>query len=91
MSSFDSLRRRVQRGLFTCLPAQVSHLSWDAATIADYQLSRLRALLGYAMDRSPFHARRLAGLDPGRTAASPSWSTSGTGRCRLAPRPPGCW
>ena len=64
MSDFDSIRSRVQRELFAGRPGQAGRLGWDAATIADWQLSRLRALLGYALERSPFHARRLAGVDP---------------------------
>ena len=41
-------------------------LGWDAATLAAYQRERLRELLGHAAEHSPFHARRLRGIDPGR-------------------------
>ena len=43
-----------------------SRLGWDARRLADHQREQLRALLACALERSPFHARRLAGIDPGR-------------------------
>jgi phenylacetate-CoA ligase len=41
-------------------------LGWDAGQLAAHQRDRLRALLAHAAGHSPFHARRLRGLDPGR-------------------------
>jgi phenylacetate-CoA ligase len=64
MSDFDTFRRRVQGELFAGLPAHISRLSWDAGQIAAVQRSRLRMLLAHAIARSPFHARRLAGVEP---------------------------
>ncbi len=61
-----------------CLPARVSaeltwrlaqhtsRLDWDAAELAAHQRQRLRVLLAYAAEYSPFHARRLRGLDLSR-------------------------
>ena len=39
---------------------------WDAGRLAAHQRERLRALLACAIGGSPFHAWRLAGIDPGR-------------------------
>jgi phenylacetate-CoA ligase len=62
----------------TPLPARVSaeltwrlaqhtwRLGWDAAELAAHQRERLRVLLAYAAEYSPFHARRLRGLDLSR-------------------------
>ncbi len=61
-----------------CLPARMSaelagrlgqytqRLGWDAGQLAAHQRDRLRVLLGHAAEHSPFHARRLRGLDPER-------------------------
>lgn len=42
----------------------VGRLEWSREQIERYRDHRLRALLGYARERSPFHARRLRDLDP---------------------------
>jgi len=58
-----------------CLPARMSaelawrlgqytqRLGWDAGQLAAHQRDRLRVLLAHAAEHSPFHARRLSGLD----------------------------
>lgn len=46
------------------LEGHLTRLDWSRQQIEDYQNHRLRAFLSYAMQRSPFHARRLRGLDP---------------------------
>jgi phenylacetate-CoA ligase len=46
------------------LEDHVARLDWSRRQIEDYQNHRLRALLAYARERSPFHARRLLPLDP---------------------------
>jgi phenylacetate-CoA ligase len=63
--AFAPLRAQVQEDLLAGFPAQVARLRWDRARIVEHQRERLRALLAYAVERSPFHARRLAGVDPG--------------------------
>src|SRR5215470_4250314 len=40
--------------------------SWDAGELAGHQRERLRVLLAHAAEHSPFHARRLRGLDLSR-------------------------
>ena len=59
----------------TVLPARMSaelawrlgqytqRLGWDAGQLAAHQRDRLRVLLAHAAEHSPFHARRLRGLD----------------------------
>ncbi|PJE23412.1 MAG: AMP-dependent synthetase [Mycobacterium sp.] len=46
------------------LKDHVARLNWSRPQIENYQQHRLRTLLSYAKERSPFHARRLAALDP---------------------------
>lgn len=41
----------------------ITRLAWSRQQIETYQAYRLRALLAYARERSPFHARRLSALD----------------------------
>jgi phenylacetate-coenzyme A ligase PaaK-like adenylate-forming protein len=61
---FDRFRSRVQERLFARLPVHVSRLAWSREQIAIHQRDTLRALLADAKARSPYHARRLAGVDP---------------------------
>jgi phenylacetate-coenzyme A ligase PaaK-like adenylate-forming protein len=61
---FASLRDRVQAEMIRRLPDHLSRLRLDAEQIARRQRDGLRSLLRHAVARSPFHARRLAGLDP---------------------------
>jgi phenylacetate-coenzyme A ligase PaaK-like adenylate-forming protein len=46
------------------LPEEIGRLSWSAERIAEHQRDALRSLLRTAIDRSPFHAGRLAGVVP---------------------------
>ena len=65
-STLPALRARFGQALASRLPEHVGRLGWDARRLADHQREQLRALLACALERSPFHARRLAGIDPGR-------------------------
>src|SRR4051794_10356757 len=58
------LREDLQAELSSGYDDLIARLSWDRATIRRHQRDRLHALLRVAATRSPFHARRLAGLDP---------------------------
>jgi phenylacetate-CoA ligase len=62
-SSFRALRGNLQTALLAGLPEQVARIGWSRAQIRSHQQHRLRVLLGYAAGHSPFHARRLAGID----------------------------
>jgi phenylacetate-coenzyme A ligase PaaK-like adenylate-forming protein len=59
-------RARCQADFRAKLPAHLERLSWSAERIAAHQASALREVLRNARDRSPFYARRLAGIDPER-------------------------
>ena len=48
----------------------IARLDWPRERIDRYRDHRLRMLLGYARERSPFHARRLRGLDPARATVA---------------------
>lgn len=63
---FTDLRARVQGEMMRRIPDHVARLGWDAARIAARQRDGLRALLRDVLERSPFHARRLSGVDPER-------------------------
>lgn len=61
----EELRIRFSAAFFSRLPVQVERCGWDAARLGAHQREALRRLLAHAIGRSPFHARRLAGVDPG--------------------------
>jgi len=46
------------------LEDHVARLEWPRERIERYQTERLRSLLAYARERSPFHAARMAHIDP---------------------------
>jgi phenylacetate-CoA ligase len=57
------VRARVSGGLAAHLPEHLARLAWDDERLVAYQRDRLRALVGHARERSPFHARRLGGIE----------------------------
>jgi phenylacetate-CoA ligase len=63
VSPFGQLRGELEDDLRTGYDELIARSSWDRATIVAHQRRRLRRLLRTAVERSPFHARRLAGLD----------------------------
>src|SRR5438874_12706219 len=48
------------------LPGQVERLGWSAERLAAHRREALRLLVGTAQIRSPWHRRRLRGVDPDR-------------------------
>jgi phenylacetate-CoA ligase len=62
----DLLRARMAAAIGGRMPGHIERLNWSARQLAGWQRARLRALLARAVDRSPFHAARLAGIDPAR-------------------------
>jgi phenylacetate-coenzyme A ligase PaaK-like adenylate-forming protein len=62
-SSFEALRLSWTPGLQQRLTEHVPRLRWSADQIRAHQRDRLRPLLAHAIAHSPFHRRRLAGLD----------------------------
>ena len=64
MSSYERMRAAHLCEVQASLEDHVARLDWPAEKIARYRDHRLRAILAYARERSPFHTRRLRGLDP---------------------------
>ena len=74
--SFPAIREELNSALLTSYPELVRRLGWDRAQIEADQNEQLRSLLTYAVEHSPFHARRLRGVDlasvhPGDLSALP--------------------
>ena len=65
-SELDLLRARMSGSVGAQMPGHVQRLGWSPGQLAAFQRDRLRALLARAIERSPFHAARLRGLDPAR-------------------------
>jgi len=65
-SPVAAVRKRVAAGLAERLPEHLERLGWNPDRLADHQRRRLRRLLAHAIERSPFHAERLRGIDPDR-------------------------
>jgi phenylacetate-coenzyme A ligase PaaK-like adenylate-forming protein len=61
---FDAFRQRYHELLRERYDDRSSRLSWSADELTRHQRAALRHLLSYARERSPFYARRLAGIDP---------------------------
>src|SRR5262249_17259288 len=66
ITDIDLLRTRVSGAVGRHMPEHIARLGWDAGRLAAHQRDRLRALLARAIADSPFHARRLRGVDPDR-------------------------
>ncbi|MGO9496653.1 MAG: hypothetical protein ACLQA5_08090 [Solirubrobacteraceae bacterium] len=62
----EALRARAGATLAGRLDAHIERLDWDAGQLEQFQRDQLRMLLVQAVERSPFHARRLLGIDPER-------------------------
>ncbi len=62
----DLLRARMASAIGGQMPGHIGRLRWSAGQLTAFQRDRLRALLARAIERSPFHAERLRGIDPSR-------------------------
>jgi phenylacetate-coenzyme A ligase PaaK-like adenylate-forming protein len=65
-AGFDRLRAALQADYLAALPASIERLRWSAGEVDAYRREGLRALLAHAAAHSPFHGRRLAGIDVAR-------------------------
>jgi phenylacetate-CoA ligase len=65
-ADLDMLRARMAAAIGGRMASHIERLGWSAGQLAGLQRARLRALLARAIDHSPFHAARLAGIDPAR-------------------------
>jgi phenylacetate-coenzyme A ligase PaaK-like adenylate-forming protein len=64
-STIAALRERFQASMQARLPEHLARMAWSSEQIGAHQLAGLRHLLAHASANSPFHARRLAGVDVG--------------------------
>jgi phenylacetate-coenzyme A ligase PaaK-like adenylate-forming protein len=62
--SYERLRTAHLHQIRAALADHVDRVGWSRERIERYRTERLRALLAYARERSPFHAERMRGLDP---------------------------
>jgi hypothetical protein len=68
-TGLEALQARFGEALAGHLQRHIERRHWDAGRLAAHQRERLRALLARAAAGSAFHARRLAGVDPGTVRA----------------------
>jgi phenylacetate-CoA ligase len=61
--SWERLRAQFQTALLAGIPEHLQRLSWNAEQLQAARQDRLRRLLAHAVTHSPFHRRRLAGVD----------------------------
>lgn len=69
-AAYGRLRAAHLHAVQAALDDHVTRLDWPRERIEHYRDQRLRALLAYARERSPFHARRLRDLDPSSATAA---------------------
>jgi phenylacetate-CoA ligase len=67
-TGFEQLRASMQAELLARTPNHIERLRWSRERIESSQRAGLRALLAGAIENSPFHRRRLGGIDPSRFA-----------------------
>ena len=63
-SAYARMRTAHLCAVRAALEDHVARLDWSREQIEHYRDQRLRTLLGYARERSPFHAARQRGVDP---------------------------
>jgi phenylacetate-CoA ligase len=69
-AAYERMRAAHLAAVQSSLEDHVMRLDWSRQRIERYQNWRLRSLLAFARERSPFHARRLRGLDPSRASVA---------------------
>jgi phenylacetate-CoA ligase len=65
MSDYEELRRRHMADATALAPRLIEQLAWSAERLASHRVTRLRELVQVAVERSPWHHKRLGGLNPG--------------------------
>jgi phenylacetate-CoA ligase len=68
--SYERVRAAHIDAVSAALADHVDRIDWTREQIERHQTQRLRSLMAYAMQRSPFHARRLHGIDPSVVTAA---------------------
>jgi len=66
VTGFEQLRTAVQAELVARMPDHIERLRWSREQLDASKRDGLRALLAQALENSPFHRRRLGGIEPGR-------------------------
>ena len=66
MRDYETLRQRHQAYAIALAPRLIERLDWPADRLALHRAQRLRDLVRAAVDRSPRHHERLAGVDVAR-------------------------
>jgi phenylacetate-CoA ligase len=69
-STYQRIRAAHVDAVHAALDDHVGRLDWSAEQIQRHRDRRLRSLLGYARERSPFYAERLRGMDLEAVTAS---------------------
>jgi phenylacetate-CoA ligase len=67
--NYERLRAAHLHAVRAALEDHVARVGWPREQIERYRTERLRGLLAYAKERSPFHARRIGDLDPSSATA----------------------
>ncbi len=62
--TLELLRARCAAVIESRIPTHLDRLHWDAGRLAAHQEAMLREMLAHAIEHSPFHGRRLSGIDP---------------------------
>ena len=62
-TAYERLRAAHLSAVQASVEDHVTRLDWPHQRIEDYQTAKLRSLLGFARERSPFHAARMADID----------------------------
>ena len=68
--AYERVRAAHLHAVQAAMDDHIARLDWPRDRIDRYRDQRLRMLLGYARERSPFHARRLADVDPARATVT---------------------
>ncbi|OHV45049.1 AMP-dependent synthetase [Parafrankia soli] len=63
-AAYQRLRAAHLSAVQAAIEDHVARLAWPRQRIERYRTERLRSLLGFARERSPFHAARMADIDP---------------------------
>lgn len=66
MATYEDLRRRHVEDMTARLPEHLDRLGWPAERLAAHRRAELQRLVRAAQQQSPWHRRRLAGVDTAR-------------------------
>ena len=68
--TYERMRAAHLHAVQAAMQEHIARLDWPRERIDSYRDQRLRMLLGYARERSPFHAQRLGDLDTSRASVA---------------------